>query len=998
VEVSGGPVQSSTSSTSEDGGDTAASSLGRPPIGGSGSSGSSDIGSNGCMSSGGTEISCTTNGDPHCATSSVDESVQTEVSTPSILESNTSIHTEELHLIGLRLTLAVMSDDIPGARQLAAKLMYLASDTREAEAIESALSSLTAVNPSREHEKLAAVLGALFLKVDADGSDDDDEDDNVRYATSIMATTRSSSDAASISCGLPTSPGAHNYPRELNLAAQRQMSKVSIRRDAPSREPLAEEAPIPRHSRSSLTGSVDFDVSNLIDTLDDATASGQQIGTLLMGDVKGVEVVIAGTPGDLLIRAIETLQAVHSGSHMSLIDRVREIESAVAHPTDLLEGIRQLTDPDHIFLDVFFLAFRIYHTPEHLADQLLDLLSTETIDVRTGVLACATHWVTFYWCDFLRDPVLKYKVQLLHRTALASLFNSPQAQHLVLEQVEQCHILSHVLALQTKQTAPQTCCQSEVFGPTENVVVRLQPRSIAEQLTLLNHNLINRIHPVEYVLYYFPGDARKPVDVAPNLEAAIRRFDAESYWVAAEILFPRKSRERAALVAKFIRVAGHCLELGNFFSLFSILGALCFPEISRLKSVWEKVPEKVKRKQSNLELVMNPSRNMKAYRDRLRSFDTVARVPFLPLHLKDLVFANEAGKTWRKLRVNFEKMILVARCVLPVTSIHAYDELEMDHALQTYFRVSIVTSLDGTSTATSSAATTATGKSVKGSTGTMAAMRQAIKDSFLRSRSGSADEKAERPPRKSFWRDRKRIQTDKSTSSQGSPESGSRTRRLSESHSGSAVVEKHVVELESAVQDRRSPKSPTDELDRISRSDCVQTSEPLVWDESSDVSTLPRRGARRHSSDTSTILQLSSSSLTSTHEGAAQVPDESRCANVSPTGLKLHVELGSRPPPSFPNALSDPSTDFHRSPSATRSFENTSPDSTTSSQPTRVHTSRPKLDSLPECDAQNVHSHGLNNSAVSRASSLSSRSGVASTQLYRKLSVAGGSQGGGSVV
>lgn len=101
----------------------------------------------------------------------------------------------------------------------------------------------------------------------------------------------------------------------------------------------------------------------------------------------------------------------------------------------------------------------------------------------------------------------------------------------------------------------------------------------------------------------------------------------------------------------------------------------------------------MKRLQSTLEGIMNPSKNMKVYRDRLRSYADAPCVPFLPLHLKDLVFANEAGKTAKKNVVNFDKLSLVAKCIIPLATVPPYASLEEDHALQAYFRVSVVTSI-----------------------------------------------------------------------------------------------------------------------------------------------------------------------------------------------------------------------------------------------------------------------------------------------------------------
>ena len=61
-----------------------------------------------------------------------------------------------------------------------------------------------------------------------------------------------------------------------------------------------------------------------------------------------------------------------------------------------------------------------------------------------------------------------------------------------------------------------------------------------------------------------------------RLKAYVHRFDQESYWVAAEVEAPGRTKEQAGMIVLFVQAAEHCLELGNFFTLFSILGLWAF--------------------------------------------------------------------------------------------------------------------------------------------------------------------------------------------------------------------------------------------------------------------------------------------------------------------------------------------------------------------------------------------------------------------------------------
>lgn len=157
--------------------------------------------------------------------------------------------------------------------------------------------------------------------------------------------------------------------------------------------------------------------------------------------------------------------------------------------------------------------------------------------------------------------------------------------------------------------------------------------------------ILSRIHPTEYVYYYNPqARAGIKANLCARLEEAIKRFDEESYWVAGEICLHEGRKEQTAMISKFILVAHSCRKLGNFFSVFTILGALDFPEVRRFKRAWKNVSDKLKRLMAELQAVMDTTRNMKAYRAEYDQFEGHPRIPFLPLHLKDLVFLKEGSR------------------------------------------------------------------------------------------------------------------------------------------------------------------------------------------------------------------------------------------------------------------------------------------------------------------------------------------------------------------
>jgi len=59
---------------------------------------------------------------------------------------------------------------------------------------------------------------------------------------------------------------------------------------------------------------------------------------------------------------------------------------------------------------------------------------------------------------------------------------------------------------------------------------------------------------------------------------------------------------------------GQCKECKNFNSMFAIISGLGHGAVSRLRQSWEKLPTKYQRLFSDLQDLMDPSRNMSKYR------------------------------------------------------------------------------------------------------------------------------------------------------------------------------------------------------------------------------------------------------------------------------------------------------------------------------------------------------------------------------------------------
>ncbi|KAG0066113.1 hypothetical protein BGZ89_007599 [Linnemannia elongata] len=128
------------------------------------------------------------------------------------------------------------------------------------------------------------------------------------------------------------------------------------------------------------------------------------------------------------------------------------------------------------------------------------------------------------------------------------------------------------------------------------------------------------------------------------IEAFTRRANMLSYWVAHEIVSTAGSKTRKQLIKKFIEVAKICRQLNNLHTSMFIVSALTSKPVRRLNSSWKLVSSKDMETLKNLEALMDPSGNMRCYRQAVAEAEAPT-IPFLPILLKDITFILDGNPT-----------------------------------------------------------------------------------------------------------------------------------------------------------------------------------------------------------------------------------------------------------------------------------------------------------------------------------------------------------------
>ncbi|XP_063987673.1 rap guanine nucleotide exchange factor 2-like isoform X3 [Diachasmimorpha longicaudata] len=219
--------------------------------------------------------------------------------------------------------------------------------------------------------------------------------------------------------------------------------------------------------------------------------------------------------------------------------------------------------------------------------------------------------------------------------------------------------------------APELIRESQVHFLQLNAV------EVAIQLTLQDFSIFRQIESTEYVDDLFELKSRYGVPMLSQFAELVNR---EMFWVVTEVCSEYNLVKRSKIIKQFIKIARQCKECKNFNSMFAIVSGLGHGAVSRLRASWEKLPSKYQRLFSDLQELMDPSRNMSKYRQLVASEQTQPPIiPFYPVVKKDLTFIHLGNDSRVEGLVNFEKLRMIAKEVRTLTNMCSspYDLLTM---------------------------------------------------------------------------------------------------------------------------------------------------------------------------------------------------------------------------------------------------------------------------------------------------------------------------------
>lgn len=153
-----------------------------------------------------------------------------------------------------------------------------------------------------------------------------------------------------------------------------------------------------------------------------------------------------------------------------------------------------------------------------------------------------------------------------------------------------------------------------------------------------------------------------------NVNRMIDHFNHVAKWVSNMILMRDKAKHRALMLEKYMNIALKLRQLKNYNGLAAVLAGINGSAIHRLAQTRALVPAEVQKRFATLVVLMGTQKSHFAYRLAWEN-SSLPRIPFIPLHRRDLVSAEEGSRTFvgaEGERINWKKFEVLSEVILPI--------------------------------------------------------------------------------------------------------------------------------------------------------------------------------------------------------------------------------------------------------------------------------------------------------------------------------------------
>jgi hypothetical protein len=192
---------------------------------------------------------------------------------------------------------------------------------------------------------------------------------------------------------------------------------------------------------------------------------------------------------------------------------------------------------------------------------------------------------------------------------------------------------------------------------------------IADEMTRIDWVMFSSIRLRDFVRHVSLSlELKEKCKSLTNINRMINHFNHIAHWVANMVLIRDKAKHRAVMLEKFMTIALKLRQLNNYNGLAAVLAGINGSAIHRLTQTRSIVPADVQKRFARLVLLMGSQKSHFAYRLAWEN-SPLPRIPFIPLHRRDLVSAEEGSRTFvgqNGERINWKKFEVLSEVILPI--------------------------------------------------------------------------------------------------------------------------------------------------------------------------------------------------------------------------------------------------------------------------------------------------------------------------------------------
>ncbi|PGH19090.1 hypothetical protein AJ79_00124 [Helicocarpus griseus UAMH5409] len=199
--------------------------------------------------------------------------------------------------------------------------------------------------------------------------------------------------------------------------------------------------------------------------------------------------------------------------------------------------------------------------------------------------------------------------------------------------------------------------------------MEIPDEEFAREVTRIDWVMFSSFRPRELVRHVsISSDDRANAKGLCNVNRMIDEFNHLALFVSSMVLFRDKPKHRAQALEKFMNIAMKLRQLNNYNSLGAVIAGLNGTPVYRLSQTRELVSPAVQKQFMSLVILMGTQKSHFAYRLAWEN-SFAEKIPFLPLHRRDLVSAEEGNKTFvgpGHERINWRKFEIMGDVVLEI--------------------------------------------------------------------------------------------------------------------------------------------------------------------------------------------------------------------------------------------------------------------------------------------------------------------------------------------